>query len=251
VGRLDQLDLSLALGKAEYKSRLKAAQERFTALRLRCGGLTGDGTLGPPLLVLLEGGDASGKGGALKRLLKPLDQRHVRVRAFSAPTKDEHRHHYLQRFWPELPGEGGMAVFDRTWYGRVLVERVEGLASEEEWKRGYAEVAELESALTAGGMVIVKLWLEVSPDEQLKRFQKREKNPLKAWKLTEEDWRNREKREQYDAAVEEMLARTDLPAAPWMLVESDDKRFSRVKVIETVCGALEDGMQRAGVDLPA
>jgi polyphosphate kinase 2 (PPK2 family) len=250
MGRLDSLDLSLRLEKKEYEQRLEAAQIRLLALRLRCAGLTGDGELGPPLLVLLEGADAGGKGGALKRLVAPLDPRHVRVRAFSAPNPDEMRHHYLWRFWPHLPGWGGMAVFDRTWYGRLLVERVEEYATEDEWQRAYGEIAEFEHSLAAEGMVIVKLWLEVSPEEQLERFEKREKDPLKAWKLTEDDWRNREKRPLYDEAVEELLGRTDLPDAPWTLVEGDQKKFARVKVIETVVDALERGMERAGLELP-
>ena len=251
MSRLAALDLSAKLPKGEYAERLEAAQERLTALRLRCGGLIGGEDLGPPLCVVLEGGDASGKGGALKRLVEPLDPRHVRVKAFAAPTPDEKRHHYLWRFWPHLPGWGGMAVFDRSWYGRVLVERVEGFAEEETWRRAYAEIAEFESSLVQEGMVLVKFWLEVSPEEQLKRFEKRKGDPLKAWKLTEEDWRNREKRPLYDEAVEEMLARTDSPAAPWTLVEADDKRWARIKVIETVCAALEAGMARAGTELPA
>jgi polyphosphate kinase 2 (PPK2 family) len=250
MGRLDSLDLSLRLEKKEYEQRLQAAQTRLLALRLTCGGLIGDGELGPPLLVLLEGADAGGKGGALKRLVAPLDPRHVRVRAFSAPNPDELRHHYLWRFWPHLPGWGGMAVFDRTWYGRLLVERVEEYATEDEWQRAYGEIAEFEHSLAAEGMVIVKLWLEVSPEEQLERFEKREKDPLKGWKLTEDDWRNREKRPLYDAAVEELLGRTDLADAPWTLVEGDQKKFARVKVIETVVAALERGMERAGLELP-
>jgi AMP-polyphosphate phosphotransferase len=189
--------------------------------------------------VLLEGGDASGKGGAIKRLTAPLDLRHVRVAQFSAPTPDEKRHHFLWRFWDDLPGWGGMAVFDRTWYGRVLVERVEGFASEEEWERAYGEIVEFERMNATEGMVFVKFWLQVSPEEQLKRFRKREKDPLKAWKLTDEDWRNREKRPAYEQAVEDMLDRTDHEGGPWTLVEGDDKRWARVKVIETVIAAME------------
>src|SRR4051812_48282802 len=146
-------------------------------------------------------------------MVKPLDPRHVRVRAFEAPTEDEKRHHYLWRFWPALPGWGGMTVLDRSWYGRVLVERVEELASEEEWRRAYGEIVDFERSLTLDGMVIVKLWLEVSPDKQLHRFEKRRDDPLKAWKLTEDDWRNREKRHLYDDAAEDMFAHTDLPEA--------------------------------------
>jgi AMP-polyphosphate phosphotransferase len=189
--------------------------------------------------VLLEGGDASGKGGAIKRLTAPLDLRHVRVAQFSAPTPDEKRHHFLWRFWSDLPGWGGMAVFDRTWYGRVLVERVEGFASDEEWERAYGEIVEFERMNATEGMVFVKFWLQVSPEEQLKRFRKREKDPLKAWKLTDEDWRNREKRPAYEQAVEAMLERTDHEGGPWTLVEGDSKRWARVKVIETVIAAME------------
>ena len=171
--------------------------------------------------------------------MAPLDLRHVRVAQFSAPTPDEKRHHFLWRFFPVLPGWGGMAVLDRSWYGRVLVERVEGFAAEDEWKRAYGEIVDFERMNAVEGMVFVKFWLHVSEEEQLKRFRKREKEPLKAWKLTEEDWRNREKRGAYEAAVEEMLERTDHEQGPWTLVEGDNKRFARVKVIETVIAAME------------
>jgi polyphosphate kinase 2 (PPK2 family) len=187
----------------------------------------------------LEGLDASGKGGAIKRLTEPLDLRHVRVVQFSAPTPDEKRHHFLWRFWNWLPGWGGMAVFDRTWYGRVLVERIEGFASEDEWQRAYGEIVEFERMNAAEGMVFVKCWMQISAEEQLKRFRKREKTPLKAWKLTDEDWRNREKRPAYEEAVEDMLERTDHEHAPWTLVEGDSKRWARVKVIESVIAAME------------
>ena len=191
------------------------------------------------MCALLEGWDASGKGGAIKRLVAPLDLRHVRVAQFAAPSSDEKRHHYLWRFWSELPGWGGMAVFDRTWYGRVLVERVEGFAAEDEWRRAYDEIVEFERMNAAEGMIFVKFWFHVSEDEQLKRFQKREKDPLKAWKLTDEDWRNREKRPAYEEAIEEMLERTDHAQGPWTLVEGDNKKFARIKVMETVISAME------------
>lgn len=244
MGRLDELDLPADLPKQEGKQRLKAAQERLLALRLELGGQVGDGTLGPPLGVVMEGGDASGKGGAIKRLVDPLDPRHVRVVSFAAPTPDEKRHHWLWRFWPVLPGWGGMAVLDRSWYGRVLVERVEGFASEEQWGRAYEEIVDFERMLVAEGMILVKCWLEVSPEEQLERFEARRDDPLKAWKLTEEDWRNREKRPQYDAAVEDLLEHTDTELAPWTLVEADSKRWARVKVIETVVAAIEARVAR-------
>src|SRR4051794_41351577 len=194
MGRLDDLDLSARLKKKEAAERLDAAQERLLALRLVLGGLVGDRGIGPPVCVLFEGWDASGKGGAIKRLVTELDPRHVRVVQFAAPTYDEKRHHFLWRFWPKLPGWGGMSVFDRSWYGRVLVERVEGFATREQWLRAYDEINSFERSLSDEGMILVKLWLHISDEEQLKRFQRRETDPLKAWKLTDEDWRNREKR---------------------------------------------------------
>jgi len=250
VGALNELDLSLRLSRQEEAERLEAAQRRLLALRLVLGGLIGD-RLGPPLCVLLEGWDASGKGGTIKRLVGPLDPRHVRVKQFAAPTPDEKRHHWLWRFWPALPGWGGMAVLDRSWYGRVLVERVEGYASEAAWQRAYEEIRDHEHSLVAEGMVLVKLWLHISDEEQLKRFKAREKDPLKAWKLTDEDWRNREKRPQYEQAVEDMLRETSTGFAPWTLVEAESKRYARVKAIETVIAAAEAGMRRHGIDAPA
>jgi len=241
---LADLDLTLDLSKKEEAARLAAAQERLLALRLTMGGLLGDGALGPPLCVVFEGGDASGKGGAIKRLVDRLDPRHVRVASTAAPSYDEKRHHYLWRFWPLLPGWGGMAVLDRSWYGRVLVERVEGFASEAEWERAYDEINDFERSLTLEGMILVKFWLEVSPEEQLKRFEARAKDPLKQWKLTEEDWRNREKRPAYDAAVEDMVRRTDTGWAPWHLVEGDSKRWARVKVVETVVARVEEALAK-------
>jgi polyphosphate kinase 2 (PPK2 family) len=248
VGALDELDLSLKLSREEEAERLESAQRRLLEVRLRLGAQTGD-ELGPPLCVLLEGWDASGKGGAIKRLVAPLDPRHVRVKQFAAPTPDEKRHHWQRRFWSALPGWGGMAVLDRSWYGRVLVERVEHFASDEAWHRAYEEIRDFEHSLTAEGMVLVKLWLHISDAEQLKRFKDREKDPLKAWKLTDEDWRNREKRPQYVEAIEDMVRETSTGFAPWTLVEAESKRYARVKVIETVIAAAEDGMRRHGLSV--
>ena len=250
MGRLDELDLSLKLSKEEEAERLERAQDRLLGLRLELGGLTGEGGLGPPLCVVMEGWDASGKGGAIKRLVSNLDPRHVRVMSYAAPTPDEKRHHWLWRFWPALPGWGGMAVLDRSWYGRVLVERVEGYASDAEWGRAYEEIVDFERMLAADGMVLVKLWLHVSPEEQLERFEARAGNPLKAWKLTPDDWRNREKRPLYCEALEDMFERTDTAEAPWHLVEADSKRYARVKVIETVIAAAEEGLRRHGKRSP-
>jgi polyphosphate kinase 2 (PPK2 family) len=250
MGRLDELDLNLKLSRAEEAERLEAAQTRLLQLRLVLGGLIGDHGIGPPLCVLFEGWDASGKGGAIKRLVAPLDPRHVRVMQFAAPTYDEKRHHWLWRFWPPLPGWGGMAVLDRSWYGRVLVERVEGFADRAAWQRAYEEIRDFERMLTEEGMVLVKFWLHVSSREQLKRFEKRADDPLRTWKLTDEDWRNRKKRRAYKRAIEDMLAETDRANAPWTLVEGDSKRYARVKVIETVIAAAENGMRRHGMEPP-
>ncbi|MGY1833511.1 polyphosphate kinase 2 family protein [Blastococcus sp. SYSU DS0510] len=248
MSRLDDVDLSLHLDKKGAKKQLAAAQERLVHLRLLLGGQIGPGELGPPLLVLFEGWDASGKGGAIQRLVGELDPRHVRVAQFAAPTPDEKRHHFLWRFWPVLPGWGGMAVLDRSWYGRVLVERVEGFAEEEAWRRAYQEIVDLETSLAAEGTVLVKFWMHVSPEEQLHRFESRRANPYKAWKLTDEDWRNREKRGEYEAAVEEMLERTDTPEAPWHVIPADDKRWARVAVVRTVCEAVEAALHARGID---
>jgi len=251
VGRLDDVDLSLKLSREEEAERLETAQLRLLQLRLVLGGQIGaDPKIGPPVCVVFEGWDASGKGGAIKRLVNHLDPRHVRVAQFAAPTYDEKRHHFLWRFWPALPGWGGMAVLDRSWYGRVLVERVEGFATKEQWKRAYEEIVEFEQTLTAEGMIMTKFWLHISDAEQIKRFERRKKDPLKVWKLTDEDWRNREKRKDYEKAVEDMLARTDHSAAPWTIVEGDSKRYARVKVVETVVQAIEKGMADQGFELP-
>ncbi|HEY2334657.1 MAG TPA: UDP-galactose-lipid carrier transferase [Solirubrobacterales bacterium] len=250
MGRLDEVDLSLALSRREEESELSAAWERLTQLRLTLGGLIGTQGIGPPVLVLFEGWDASGKGGSIKRLVAPLDPRHVRVVQFAAPTDDEKRHHFLWRFWPVLPGWGGMAVFDRTWYGRVLVERVDGLASREQWLRAYDEINSFESSLAEEGTILVKLWLHISKDEQRKRFERRAANPLKAWKLTDEDWANRGKRSEYELAIEDMLTRTDQPRASWHLIAAESKRYARVVVLRTVSEAIEEGMRAWGQEPP-
>jgi len=248
VGRLNALDLSLKLSKAEEAERLAAGHDRLAALRLALGGKLGDGDLGPPVCVLFEGWDASGKGGAIKRLVAPLDLRHVRVAQFAAPTYDEKRHHFLWRFWPALPGWGGMSVLDRSWYGRVLVERVEGYATVDQWERAYAEIVEFERSLALEGMILIKFWIHLSDAEQLKRFQKREGDPLKSWKLTDEDWRNRDQRDAYVEAVDDMLDRTDTDWAPWVLVAGDSKRFARVQVLESAIEHIERGMRTRGFE---
>jgi polyphosphate kinase 2 (PPK2 family) len=249
-GRLDGLDLSLRLSRAEQEARLKQGGRRLAQLRLHLAGLTEERTLGPPLCLIFEGWDASGKGGAIKRLVAPLDPRHVRVASFAAPTPDEKRHHFMVRFMPALPGWGGMAVLDRSWYGRVLVERVEGIATEAQWRRAYGEIGSFEQSLFDEGMLLVKFWLHISAEEQLRRFNRRASDPLKAWKLTDEDWRNREQRHAYEQAVEEMLERTDSPAGRWYLVEAESKRFARVKVLETTISAIEQRLHACGHEPP-
>jgi polyphosphate kinase 2 (PPK2 family) len=248
MGRLDEVDLSQKLSRKEQDARLGAAQTRLEALRLQLAGLVGDARLGPPVLIMIEGWDASGKGGAIKRLVANLDNRHVRVAAFAAPNSDEKRHHFMWRFFPKLPGWGGVAIFDRTWYGRVLVERVEGFASEEEWRRGYDEIVGTERSLSAEGMILIKFWMHISDEEQLRRFERRQRKPLKRWKLTDEDWRNREKRPAYEEAVEEMFEKTDHPDGPWTIVPGDSKRFARVFVAETVNARIEEGMRARGFE---
>jgi AMP-polyphosphate phosphotransferase len=250
VPSLKALDLNLKLSREQEAEGLEVAQRRLLQLRLTLGGLIGAGDIGPPLCVLFEGWDASGKGGAIKRLVAPLDPRHVRVKQFASPTPDELRHHWLWRFWPALPGWGGMAVLDRSWYGRVLVERVEGFADRAAFKRAYEQIRDFERMLTEEGMVLVKLWLHISSAEQLKRFEQRANDPLRTWKLTDDDWRNRSKRRQYTRAIEDMLDETDRKNAPWTLVEAESKRYARVKVVETVIAAIEDGMRRHGMTVP-
>ncbi len=247
---LDNVDLSLRLTREEEAVQLRSAQRRLLHLRLVNEGLFNGGQLGPPICIVFEGWDAAGKGGAIKRLVEHLDPRHVRVSQFGAPTPDELRHHFLWRFWPSLPGWGGMAIFDRSWYGRVLVERVESLATEKQWRRAYDEINNFEHSLAEEGMVLVKFWLHVSHHEQLARFEARSRDPLKSWKLTDEDWRNREKRPEYEEAVNEMLFRTHRDLAPWDVISAEHKRFGRVAVITTAIKRIEEGMRRWGLDIP-
>ncbi|HET6529791.1 MAG TPA: UDP-galactose-lipid carrier transferase [Actinoplanes sp.] len=249
MSRLGSAAPPIDIAKKKAVARLEEAQRRMLRLRLLLGGQLGDQAIGPPLTCVFEGWDASGKGGAIKRLVTPLDPRFVRVSQFAAPTYDEKRHHFLWRFWPKLPGWGGMAVFDRSWYGRVLVERVEGFATKEQWSRAYNEIVEFERTLVAEGMIIVKFWMHVSPEEQLRRFEARSGDPLRQWKLTEEDWRNREKRPQYEEAVNEMLERTDPTWARWHVIRGDDKHYARFAVVEKVCEAVEAELEKRGYDL--
>ena len=240
----ERVDLSGRLTDDEYEARLSAAQRKLLELRLHIGGHLESPAIGPGLLVVFEGSDAGGKGGAIKRIVEPLDPRHYRVSTFAKPSFDEKRKHFLWRFWKEVPGLGGMALFDRSWYGRVLVERVEGYATREQWKRAYEEIVQFERSLVLEGVIIVKFWVQISHEEQLRRFQSRQKDPVRRWKLTAEDWRNRDKTEQYEAAIDEMFSRTNHELAPWHIVSGEQKKWARVTVLETLNRCIEEGIAR-------
>lgn len=250
MGRLDEIDLSASLIREKSEQRIERLQLRLLHLRLVCGGLLGSGELGPPLCVIFEGWDASGKGGAIKRLVARIDPRHVSVAEFGVPSDEEKRHHFLWRFGASLPGWGELSVFDRSWYGRVLVERVEELARPDEWERAYGEINAFERGLVDEGMTLVKFWLHISDGEQKRRFEARREDPLRKWKLTEEDWRNRSKRAAYVLAVEDMLDKTDKSYAPWELVAAESKHYARVAVLRTVIARMEEGMRRWGIEPP-
>jgi AMP-polyphosphate phosphotransferase len=250
IGRLDSLDLTQRLDRKDYEQRLATLQRRWLRLRLHVGGEAGTGDLGPGLLFVFEGSDAAGKGGAIKRLVDPLDPRHYRVTSFGKPTFDEKRHPFLWRFYPYVPGLGGMSVLDRSWYGRVLVERIEGFATTEQWGRAFEEIVQFERMNALEGVIIVKFWLQISAEEQLKRFNDRQNDPLRRWKITEEDWRNRNKADDYVVAAEEMFERTDHELAPWDIISGENKRLARVQVLETAIQRVEQGMARWGMDVP-
>jgi len=231
---LSTLDTSLELGKQEYKTRLPELQAELNLLHRQAR------ERGISTLLVFEGWDAAGKGGAIRRVARALDARSYNVVQIAAPTDEERAHHYLWRFWRHLPRAGRFLIFDRSWYGRVLVERVEGFAREAEWRRAYAEINDFERQLVSHGMVLVKFWIHISKDEQKTRFKQREKTPYKRFKLTDEDWRNREKWDAYETAVHAMVERTSTRVAPWTLVEGNDKRYARVKVLKAVCDGLRD-----------
>ena len=234
---LEHLDLTLKLSREAYNKKLKLLQAELHELAFqvyvqKC-----------PVVIVFEGMDASGKGGTIKRLTEKIDPRGYVVWPISAPTGDDKEHYYLYRFWHRLPEQGQIAIFDRSWYGRVLVERLEGFCSEEAWKRAYSEINQFERQLTDFGTVVLKFWLHISKDEQLRRFREREKTNYKSWKITDEDWRNRGKWEDYMLAAEEMLLKTSTPSASWTLVEANNKYFSRIKVLQTVAEKLQRALE--------
>jgi len=234
---LDRLDLSLSLEREEYDKQLDELQERLFHLEHELYMAR------VPAAIVYQGWDASGKGGNIKRLTRGLDPRGYEVIPVAAPTAEEKAHHYLWRFWKNVPKAGHITIFDRSWYGRVMVERVEGFCHEEEWERAYREINEFERQMADFGTVIVKFWLQIDQDEQLRRFEARQQTPGKQWKITDEDWRNREKWNKYRVAVVDMLKRTSTTYAPWTILEANCKLHARIKALRTVAEAMENGLR--------
>lgn len=242
-GRLHDLDLSAKLDKETYNQKLEGLQyEMLNAQQFLHNNKIG-------LILVFEGMDAAGKGGAIKRVTEKIDPRGYIVHPISAPQPHELRYNYMHRFWRKLPQHGQIGIFDRSWYGRVLVERVEGFATKKEWSRAFDEINQFEKMLTDGNYIIVKYWLHVSKEEQLQRFLDRENDPYKAWKLTDEDWRNRDKWEKYEEATEEMFEKTDTKNAPWVLVPGNNKRYARIHVLEEALRLIEENLEARGLKL--
>ena len=232
-GVLQGIDLSKTMDREEYKKKKKELQKRLTALHNKMY------LKRVPVVLAFEGWDAGGKGGAIKRLTQAMDPRGYEVVPTASPNDIEKAHHYLWRFWEKIPKAGHMAIFDRTWYGRVLVERIEGFATEEEWSRAYTAINNMEEQFTNAGYIVLKFWMHIDKDEQERRFHERENTPEKQWKITDEDWRNRARWDEYEKAVDEMIVRTSTEDAPWIVVEGNSKYYARIKVLETVVEALE------------
>ena len=235
---LSSLDMQQKVSKKDFGERLEKLQGRLNLLQRKAQAKN------ISTILVFEGWDAAGKGGAIRRITRALDARSYQVIPIAAPTDEERAHHYLWRFWRHLSRAGRLTIFDRSWYGRVLVERVEGFASEHEWRRAYTEIDEFEDQLVDHGTVLVKYWIHITQDEQLRRFKEREKEKYKQWKLTDEDWRNRAKWPDYERAVNEMVERTSTRGAPWTVVEGNDKYFARLKVLKTLCNSLADAIER-------
>jgi polyphosphate kinase 2 (PPK2 family) len=233
---LAQLDMSQKLSKQQYDQQIGKVQVRLRELGFALFKKQ------IPVLCVFEGWDAAGKGGAIKRVTEMLDARGYTVSTYAAPKGEERTHHYLWRFWRNMPRAGHLAIFDRSYYGRVLVERVEGFCNEDEWRRAYREINEFEAHQAGYGVVICKFWLHITKDEQLRRFKSREIDPFRSYKLTEEDWRNRAKWDVYSIAVEDMLLHTSTPYAPWTVVEANNKNFARVKILRTLVNAIDRRM---------
>lgn len=230
---LKEVDLHKSLEREEYKEKLEKEQKKLKKLHNQLY------LSKTPVIIVYEGWDAAGKGGNIRRVAAALDPRGYEVVPIAAPSGVERAHQYLWRFWNRLPKTGHIGIFDRSWYGRVMVERIEGFCSEEEWQRAYQEINEFEKELCDWGAVIVKFWLHINQDEQLRRFEDRQNTPEKQWKITDEDWRNREKWPEYENAVDEMIRRTSTTFAPWTIIESQDKKYARIKAIKTLIRAVE------------
>jgi AMP-polyphosphate phosphotransferase len=230
---LENLDFNLKLSRKEYTTSLDRLQSQLHLLGYQVY------VRKRPVVLVFEGWDASGKGGTIKRLTAKLDPRGYTVWPIAAPQGEDKERHYLYRFWRRLPAKGEIAIFDRSWYGRVLVERVEGFCTEAEWARAYAELNQFERQLINSGMILLKFWMHITQEEQLKRFKERERTHYKSWKLTEEDWRNRGKWEDYQTAAEDLLLKTSTQKAPWTVVEANDKWHARIKVLNTVVDRLK------------
>ena len=250
ASRIDELDLSQHLSHDESERRIRAAHLRLVQLRLFSAGLLASPVVGPSMLVLFEGFDAAGKGGAIRRLVSGLDPRHVSVVPIGPPNEREKAHHFLWRFQPTLPAKGEMVVYDRSWYGRLLVERVDGLINAEDVRRSGDEIVEFERALVNNGTILVKFWLHISEREQLQRFNDRAADPLKQWKLTPDDWHNREKRGAYLEALSDMLDATDRAHAHWDLIAAEDKHYARAAVLEKLVRRWEHGLEHHGLKAP-
>lgn len=235
---LDRVDLKKALSEKKFEEELEKYSVRLRALEFKCFEER------MPVVIAYEGWDAGGKGGNIRRVIGSLDPRGYSVIPIAAPKGDEATHHYLWRFWRQIPKAGHLAIYDRTWYGRVLVERVEGFCAEAEWRRAYQEIKEFELSLANFGFVIVKFWLHISKEEQLRRFKEREKLEYKRFKITEDDWRNRDKWDLYRAAVVDMITNTSTTWAPWTIVEANDKYWARIKALRTIVEAIEEGLER-------
>ncbi len=236
---LTALDLTQVLEKKAYEVQLAKWQGRLSEL------VRHPDFKKHSLILAFEGSDAAGKGGSIRRVTAAIDARQYQIVPVAAPTEEERAQPYMWRFWRHIPRNGRVAIFDRTWYGRVLVERVEGFCSEADWLRAYTEINDFEHELLEDGAIVIKFWLQISDKEQLKRFKEREKIEFKRFKITEEDWRNREKSGAYHAAVCDMVDRTSTGTAPWTLVEANDKCFARVKILRTICERLETVLETA------
>jgi polyphosphate kinase 2 (PPK2 family) len=228
---LETIDLTLSLDRETYVRELTRYQLQLRELGYQVYAQK------RPVVIVYEGWDAAGKGGNIKRITEKLDPRGYVVHPIAAPAGEDKTHHYLYRFWRRLPERGQIALFDRSWYGRVMVERVEGFCTEEEWKRAYREINAFERQIVDYGAILSKFWIHISKEEQLRRFEERKDTPYKSWKLTDEDWRNREKWDRYEEAVNEMLLKTSTITAPWTIVEGNDKWWARVKTLRTLVEA--------------